>query len=261
MTRERFESLPLNSLWCIILPLVLVVLFLFPYPGIAQDKKIIKFTTLQWEPYYGPGLMNDGYFSDIVRESFKRMGYEISIDYLPWKRALYEVGNLYYDALLGIYYNDERNQWLVYSEPVSKAEMVFFARKGSGIVWEKLEDLKPYRIGIENGYAYSPDFDAADFLKKEAVRKFQLNLKKLLEGRLDLVAVSRKRAVYWINNNSPDKKELLEVVSKPLSSNALYVAFPRKAPDALTHLNDFNQGFKQIVDDNTYSNILLRHGF
>lgn len=239
---------------------VLVILLTTSSLVFAQEKTV-KFVTLEWEPYYGPSLVNEGYFTDIVQEAYERIGYNISVRYVPWKRALYEGRQLYADALLGVYYSDERSKWLAFSEPVSEAENCFFARKGKNISWKSLEDLKPYTIGIEQGYSYSADFDSADFLKKEPVRKLELNVKKLLEGRIDLVLASRKRFLYWLNTNNPEARDLIEVVPHPLSSNLLYVAFPMLAAHSRVYLRDFNEGLRQIKADGTYSNILLKHGF
>jgi polar amino acid transport system substrate-binding protein len=239
---------------------ILVILLLTTSFAFAQETRI-RFTTLKWEPYYGPSLMNGGYFTDIVREAFKRVGYPISVKYVPWKRALYEGKQLYTDSLLGIYYSEERTEWLYYSEPVSEAENCFFAKKGRNITWNTLEDLKQYRIGIEQGYSYSEEFDEAKFLQKEPVRKIELNVKKLLEGRVDLVLASKKRFLYWLNNNNPQARELIEVVPHPLSSNRLYIAFPKKAAKSEEYLKAFNEGLQMIKADGTYANILLRHGF
>jgi polar amino acid transport system substrate-binding protein len=258
MKRQFFSFSALRRLRTLFLALLLGMVFVFQANAMAQ-KGTIQFVTLEWEPYYGPNLVNEGYFTDIVREAFRRVGYEISVDYVPWKRALYEIENLYYDGLLGVYYSESRAEWLLYSDPVSEAELVFFAKKGSGISWENLEDLRPYTIGIEDGYAYGNAFDAATFLKKEAVRKLELNLKKLLEGRIDLIAASRIEVLYWMTTNSPDKMDLLEVVGKPLLSNTLYITFPRKAIESAKYLYDFNRGLQSIREDDTYSKILSRN--
>lgn len=228
--------------------------------GYAQTKTI-RFVTLNWEPYYGKDLMNNGYCSDIVRAACKRAGYDITIDFVPWKRALYEARNLYFDALLGIFYSDERSEWLYYSDSFSESEMVLFALQGREISWEVIKDLKPYRIGIENGYAYSPEFDAADFLQKKSVRKLELNINNLLEGRIDLIAASQKRLLFWVNANQPEIRRQLRIVPKPISSNKLYVAFPKAHPKAKTYVEAFNEGLRQIRNDNTYETILATHGF
>ncbi|SLM27602.1 putative ABC transporter, periplasmic amino acid-binding protein [Desulfamplus magnetovallimortis] len=226
----------------------------------AENPKI-SFVTLEWEPYYGPNLKDEGYFSDIVRTAYKETGHEISISFVPWKRAMYEAKNLYFNAILGIYHSEERAEWLLYSEPVSESEIVLFAVKGKNIVWNTIEDLKPYKIGIEHGYAYSSEFDSADFLQKESVRKLELNIKKLLEGRLDLIAASKKRLLFWVNTNRPEIRDNIEIVPGVLSSNPLYVAFPKDGENAETYLKEFNKGLKQIKDNGTYAEILLKHGF
>ena len=225
------------------------------------EEQTIRFATLNWEPYYGEALPNNGYCSDIVRAACQRAGYAISIDFVPWKRALYETKQLYFDGILGIYHSNERAEWLRYSDAFSESEVVLFALQGHEITWNTIEDLKPYRIGIENGYAYSPEFDKADFLQKMSVRKLELNINKLLEERIDLIAASRKRLLFWVNTHQPEIKRQLRIVPKPISSNNLYVAFPKQLPHADEYVKAFNEGLRQIRADQTYAAILEKHGF
>lgn len=240
--------------------LLLVCMVIGPNNLIAKGQNI-HFVTVQWEPYYGPNLLNQGYITEITRAALKRVGYGMDIEFVPWKRALHDAKNGYYNGVLGLYYSEERANWMTYSDSISSVELVFFVKKGNKIRWNSLKDLKPYRIGIERGFIYTEEFDNANFLQKEPVRNVELNLKKLLEGRIDMVAASRNVFLHWIKTRHPEKLELIEIVPKPLVEKKIYNGFTMKDPSHTDYIKDFNEGLKLIKQDGTYRQIMEKHGF
>ena len=79
----------------------------------SQDKKV-TLATDPWPPYYGPDLENQGYFTEISRAAFQRAGYQLVVEFVPWKRALKMAKTGKYDGVLGAFYNDERTQWFTH---------------------------------------------------------------------------------------------------------------------------------------------------
>lgn len=237
-----------------------VSIFLFGSSGFCKEAHI-RFATCEWEPYYGSKLLNQGYVTEITREALKRAGYTMSIEFVPWKRALYDAKNGYYDAVLGLYYTDERTNWLTYSKSYDQVQLVFFAKKGRKITWNRLLDLKRYTFGVWQGYVYSDEFDNASFLKKEAVRSNDLNLKKLMEKRVDLVPASEKVFLHWVKSNYPDRLSNLIIVPKPLSEKKLYHGFTKKNVQHQKYAAAFNKGLAAIKADGTFDRILQKHGF
>jgi polar amino acid transport system substrate-binding protein len=240
--------------------ILLVGMVIVPNPLNAK-RQTIHFVTVQWEPYYGPNLLNQGYITEITRAALKRVGYSMDIEFVPWKRALHDAKNGYYNGVLGLYYNEERSSWMTYSDSISSVELVFFVKEGNKIRWNSLEDLKPFRIGIERGFIYTEAFDNASFLQKEPVRNVELNLKKLLEGRIDMVAASRNVFLHWIKTRHPEKLERIEVVPNPLVENKIYNGFTINDPKHTDYVRDFNEGLRLIKQEGTYRQILEKHGF
>jgi polar amino acid transport system substrate-binding protein len=231
----------------------------FVTTGFCSERHL-RFVTVAWEPYYGPNLLSQGYVAEITRAALWRVGYTMQIDFVPWKRALHDAKNGYYNGVLGLFYSDERAEWMAYSESIASDQLVFFAKKGRMISWEKLEDLKLVTIGTEQGFVYTDEFDSAVFLKKEPVRNVELNLKKLLENRIDLVAASRNVFLHWINTESPDKLEQVQVIPKQLSENKIYNGFLKNDPLYETYVMDFNRGLQEIKADGTLAVIMKKHG-
>lgn len=240
--------------------LLLVAALSWLAPAAHCQTNHIHFATVAWEPYFGPSLLNQGYVADITREAFKRVGYSVDIEFVPWKRALHDAKLGYYNGVLGLYHSEERTKWITYSEPIAAVQLVFFSKKGRGITWDSLVDLKTYTIGIEREFVYTDEFDNATYLKKEPVRKVELNLNKLIEGRIDLVAASRSVFLHYIKTSHPGMLAQIEVLSKPLSEKYIFNGFPKHDSNHKTIAVAFNKGLDLIKADGTYDKILKRHG-
>jgi polar amino acid transport system substrate-binding protein len=197
-----------------------------------------------------------GFLVAITQRAFERAGYTVSISYMPWVRALQMVLNGDAEALLGAYHTPERAQRLLYTEPIGSAELVFFALKDSGIRYQSLEDLRPYRIGTISGARYTPEFDAADFLMKEAVSDYVLNLRKLLAGRVHVMVEKRSVVEHALAARFASQASRVVALDKPLTSAQFFNAFSRAMPGHERKVADFNAGLKSIAADGTLAGIM-----
>lgn len=247
-----------NKLMCCF---VFMMLLFVTDKNIFAESKHIRFAAVEWEPYYGSKLEGQGYFTALTKASLNKVGYTMSIDFIPWKRAIHDTKNLYYNGVLGLYYSDERASLFEYSKPVDVAEIVLLFNKGSMIDWNAIEELRSLRIGTIMGYVYSRAFDEATFLQKEPVRKMDLNFKKFMTGKIDAIADEKKVLLYWINLNYPNLKNSVEIAPKNIATNILFNGFCRNDPNYLRYVRAFNKGLEMIRADGTYEKILKQYGF
>ena len=126
----------------------MLILIIFPLFSINAEERVVRFVTVDWPPFFAENLPQQGYVSEVTREAFKRVGYKVTIDFVPWARALKMVEYGDADAALGAYYTPERATYSVYSKPIVKSPDVFFKKKGSSALntYENLKDLKGYSI-------------------------------------------------------------------------------------------------------------------
>ncbi len=230
-------------------------------PLLFAQPKTITLATDAFAPYYGDGILNQGFVTEITREALKRSGYDLTMEFMTWKRAMELSRQGRYSGVLGAYYTAKRNRDFVYSIPVARVEVVLMSRKGANIAYTTLEALKPYRIGTIRGYTNTKAFDSADFLSKDPVEKNEQNLKKLINNRVDLVINSRAVLQHVITTKMPYVAHLVEFVEPPLQISDLYVMFTRKDPNHETYVNALNKGYGTMKRDGTLDEILTRHGF
>ncbi len=225
------------------------------------DKGSITLATLDWAPYVGQKLPNYGFTSEIISAAFKRAGYTVKIEFLPWARVLQEVETGKYDAGYPAYYSNERAQKYLLSDAFANGITGFYKRKADTIAYTSLQDLKPYRIGVIMGYVNSPEFDAASYLQKEEAIDEATNLNKLLAKRIDLTVLDKFTAQYVISTSLPAGKDALEFLEPPLLVQPLHVMVSRQTQGAEQKLRDFNEGLKQIRADGTLDQILTKYGY
>jgi len=228
--------------------------------GISGEKTI-SLAVLDWKPYAGEELENFGFGSKILTAAFNRVGYEVTFSFMPWVRAIKDTEIGIYDAVCYGYYSDKRAKIYALSNPFVESTLVFCKHKDSNISYHSLQDLKPYRIGIVRGYVNTVQFDAVEYLKKEEAGNETLNLKKLLNKRVDLILIDKFVAQYLINTIFYKNKSDFEFIVPPLKIHPLYVMFSRKVKDYERKLKDFNNGLEQIISDGTRIKILESYGF
>jgi len=224
-------------------------------------KGSITLATLDWAPYVGQKLPDYGFTSEIISAAFKRAGYTVKIEFLPWARVLQEVETGKYDAGYPAYYSDERAQKYLLSDAFANGITGFYKRKADTIAYTSLQDLKPYRIGVIMGYVNSPEFDAATYLQKEEAIDEATNLNKLLAKRIDLTVLDKFTAQYVISTSLPAGKDALEFLEPPLLVQPLHVMVSRQTQGAEQKLRDFNEGLKKIRADGTLDQILTKYGY
>lgn len=226
----------------------------------ASAREVVL-CTLNWEPYYGENLPRDGFFTEIVRTAFERAGHSVTVEFMPWARAMLEVEQGDRDVLLGAYYNEERARTYIASEPIYTDAVGLVALEELGVSrFDSLRALSDYVIGHGRGYSVSEAFDNADYLDKEPEESQVLNLRKLYAGRIDLIAGSFTSIRYLANDAGHDVDRLV-FLEPPLNENTLHIMVSRAIPDGEELLADFHEGLREIRADGTYGRILEEMGY
>ena len=219
--------------------------------------------TTNWPPFYSEKMLNGGPLTQVSNEAFKRVGYKVKIEFVPWKRAINLVETGKTDALLGAYKNDERLKFAYYSESIlGVAKSAIIARKNSRITYDSLEKLKPYVIGILRGTSVSKKFDSAKAYLGITEHSSESKLIEMLEsGRLDLIAGSEQVffSEYKILYPNRTPSHYLKSVTI-LNSEAMYNIFSKRTKNGKSLRDAFDSGFKMIVEDGTYGKIMTQHG-
>jgi polar amino acid transport system substrate-binding protein len=223
----------------------------------ASAEKIITVSTLEYHPWTGKDLKNNGFVNHVITEAFKRKGYTVRYKYLPWKRAVLETKNGKYAALSYVYFSKDRENEFYLSDPISVEKIVIFHLKSNQIKdWKTLEDLNDYKFGATRGYTYTKKFwelTKTGELMVDVTDSDIQNFKKLLAGRIDIFPSG------LVNGNSILLKEfaaskihLISYHPKPLSQTTGHLAFARSTKNSENLLRVFNQGLTELKQAGLY---------
>jgi len=219
---------------------------------VAATEPRAKLTSLEWPPYSSLQAREGGATVAVAHAAFKAAGWVLEVEFLPWKRAV-EIARAGSGGVTGYFpeYFDSSNQDFEFSSALGVSPVGFAELQTSRFVWNTLTDLSAIApIGVVDGYANSPEFDAAVLagtIKVETVKEDALNLKKILRGRIRTAVIDR----YVMNHLMKTDPELLVGTgrvgfnSRLLIEQKLFVAF-RKSPEADAVRVALNRGLQLI---------------
>ncbi len=241
--------------------IVLLIFSIFFFiQGYASENEIFL-TSAEYPPYYGEQLENKGFITVIIREAFKRAGYEVKVEFYPWARAEMIAKKGDSDGMFPPWHTKEREQWFVYSNTIPIPNVIgFYKQKDKKIIFKTYEDLKSYRIGFVLGYAYPKDFLEAKLRKSKSYTD-EILIERLVQGKIDLALIDKLQAKYLFNTKFVDQSDKFEFMEPPIEVKDQYLVISRKTKNAQKKINDFNHGLKTLISDGTFKNILKKHRF
>lgn len=225
------------------------------------QARVIQIATVVYEPFSSPELREGGFQTALLRAAFKAAGHEPIFTFYPWKRALAMTIAGKADFVTSIFFNEERNKVLLFSQTVYVSEIGLIGLKSLNVShYSSLEDLEKYRIGVLAGAIYEDKFDKADNLQKIVVHEDKNGVPMLFNNRVDLVATN---FIYFQNKVAQsDRHDVneLQIVRPSLSVRPAYVAASRRISDHSEIIADFNRGMASIKADGTFDRIAASFG-
>lgn len=215
----------------------------------AYQQKIV-IATLEYPPFiYSDNNQAKGPIVDKVRYIFNQLGVDVTIKIYPIARGLLMVKNGEVDAYFSLKKTPEREKDLLFTnEPIIQQPFVFFINKNSKINWNgSIEDINKYRFGIVSNTSYGTVFD--NYLKNDVItnidkaQTFELNIKKLLAGRVDIIINSYDVGQSIINRLSADNEII--ALSPPIEIINSFLAFT-KAKDYSLLANQYDNLLSKI---------------
>jgi hypothetical protein len=94
--------------------LIICIILLFQVRFSSAYEKKINLASLDWEPYVGPNLVNNGYVAEVVEQAFIAVGYkkkDIIINFVPWARAVTIGRSGGYDGIVPEYLMPQRAKY------------------------------------------------------------------------------------------------------------------------------------------------------
>ncbi|MFB2720403.1 substrate-binding periplasmic protein [Shewanella xiamenensis] len=235
-----------------------LVLLLLGLPSRSFAGRDLNLVATNYPPFYADSLSEQGGVAQVVKEAFKRQGYNASVKFYPFARAALLVKTGQADGIIGLWYRKEREQWAHYSAPIQAVQIVFYKRKDNPLRFSQLSELKPFTIGIGRGYANPPEI-AATGLTTEEGNSDEMNLKKLFLKRIDLVLIGHNLAQYLIKQNQSEYADTFEQVGDPIATEVFHLGVSLAITDQSTLIDEFNKGLESMGQDGRLEAILSQY--
>ena len=247
--------------------IAIILVLLASIPGIAQQK--IRLATSEHDPYISSNAVNGGYINELVKAVFTQAGYEIDVIFYPLVRAKDMAIKGYVDGIIPSHYEQALEKYFVYSDPFQGDQIGLLKKKSLQITYpvdpqknlnKALMGVQQYQFGLVRGTSVTPNFDKAEFLKKQFITKDIQNLDKLDSDRIHFAVIDQYTAADLMVKERPHLIGQLEFMHPPLVSNNFHVAFSKKAENYQQINSDFNKALQTLNQNGTIAKILARHG-
>lgn len=209
-----------------------------------------------WPVLLNPDTKEQGLLTEIVRKAYKTQGYDLKIKFVPWSRAMVMIQQKQADLLIGAWYTEERNDYLLYSDIIFSSALSFVKLKDSPFEYEGLASLKGKRVGTILGYQYGNDFLRDPNIIRITSDSILINIHNVIAERINLALDDHYVVKFMLDQHIKDWKSQLSIVKKPLTDKDLFLAANRSNPQHKVIINAFNMGLAQLKETGRYAEIV-----
>ena len=212
----------------------------------GPSAKVMRLATLEWPPYNGQLLPQEGLSTRIAAVVAKAAGYRLLSASSEWATTV-ERGEKdpNYEGYFPVYFNKQREQSCHLSQSMGTSLLGVATLKGSPITWNTIEDLEPYKLGVVEGYANGEAFDKAVKEKRQMVEagaSDAQNVRKLREGKIRGIIIDKNVLSYTLSRLGGAGDVVFN--PRPVAQLSLHVCFKR-SPTGLEMRDAFDAALKK----------------
>lgn len=205
----------------------------------------------------------ESFLTEILDEVALEMNVRFVYKFMPWKRCEFAIQENKTWGMFPVSPTAGRVQKYDFSEPFYFSQSKFYYYSSSGklkrIHYNKLSDLKGYRIGGVKGYYYEKEFREAG-LNVEYVATQEQNFLKLKAGRVDLIPVNEVVGSYLIKKMFSGEISNFFTLPKTFHASGDYLITSKTYPNTLYLLSEFNSALRIVKRNGVYKRILDKYG-
>jgi polar amino acid transport system substrate-binding protein len=169
--------------------------------GAADEKAPLLLVNAVYPPFVNPAghPRGEGLDIEIAREALRRVGREIRVELLPWKRVLLQLEIGHADLTTTISRNGDRDRYLLWTQSYRNgASYQFYTRKESPLQLKTLGDLAGRHLGTVQGFYYPEAITGQPGVMIDSARDVAVLAQKLNARRIDVMVVTGIRGALEI---------------------------------------------------------------
>jgi polar amino acid transport system substrate-binding protein len=233
----------------------LIAIFLLFSLNLFGEK--LHIMTEEYPPFnYTKDGKVTGLATEIVEDIIKRLNLNTSkIKSMQWSKAYNIIQKKPNHMIYVITRTKQRENLFKWVGPIAENKWVFFAKKGSNIELNSLEDAKKVkRVGTYKDDVCELFLKENGFKNIDSVSTDIQNVKKLNAGRIDLWIAGELQGHF--RANKINKGDILEKVLD-IKSVELYIAFSKDTPQS--YIDMWQKELDNIKSSDKYNQILNRY--
>lgn len=218
----------------------------------ATADEVLHFTTEQYAPFnFAQGDDIVGLGADQVKEIMRRTQIAFDMTLLPWSRAIGLAGVRPMTCVFTTAHTVDRHERFKWVEPLLVERTLIIKAEASKVDPGDLEAAKTLRTGTQTGDYTVELLRKAGFIEIDLARDLDLTLKKLLNGRVDLMAVSES----YLHRLRKEGVPVEEVAV--LHEQVFSIACSPGTPDAI--VARMQDALTAMIEDGTQAEIQARY--
>ncbi len=216
----------------------------FSYCSMAQIVEL-ELASDSWPPFTHVDE-SSAVASQLVREALNRNEVAVSTKIIPFNHVISGLKKGDYDGSAALWKNDERSEFLRFSDPYLQNQLVLATKSGGDVSMQHLNELPAgTKLGIVGSYSYGHDVSDLDQIELVSGVSDQENLSALLKGRVDYILIDDLLVHYLMQFQPGDLANHLEVGTTPLLTQSLYFAVRSNLDGGDKVMEDFNKAIKK----------------
>ncbi len=210
------------------------LVLVLPFSALAAAE--IRVVTEEFPPFdfAGEDGRAEGLATDVVREVLASLDMEVEIELFPWARAFKLASEEPNTMLFSVVRSQEREAQFHWVGVVCEVKSYLFKlRSRDDIAAAKLSDLRGHAIGVVRGWAGQKYLERNGFDRLQKVAESDRNIKKLMNGRVDLIEDYEANLIYRMRKLGFDPNLVEKVYFNADISGPLYAVFSKSTDKAV----------------------------
>lgn len=229
----------------------------------TKAVETIHLSTFEYPPEHSKLLPHEGVVSHIIELAFAESNITVKWQYYPMSRAFMMAKSGRNAGTASYGFSKGRIDGMYMSDSIISSATYFYHLKTTHFNWHNINDLAGLKVGITNKLNYGDLFNNAikdNIFIVDNAQHDNLNLKKLLAGRIDIFPMTSGIAEYSLMTNFP--KGTLDKITynkKPIREYDSFIFFPKSSPKSISLLASFNQGLHKLHKSGQYQQIISNY--
>ncbi len=191
------------------------------------ENKIIRIVSDEWPPITGSQLPKGGFSVHFATDILNALGYEFTVEFIPWKRIERTQKQGRYDMIVAMWYDKVREQGFAYTQPYLDTKVVFASLKEQAFTYSDLASLNGKTVGMVSSYAYPEALLNYEKVTWHTGIDLNQNLKKLIAKRLDMVIGTDAVMQYEVKQKITGSKYIYFDTDHPVEIRPVHMAINR----------------------------------